>query len=214
MCIFKPFCKTGTQLYVLGSEDSREELEDEVMKDMSDILRSVDKSEDGVCVQVIYIYVCREKNQENKGTRAEMQSWFAGLLDFEYTYMYMQASTLGSMEALLVFLRSPAVKIPVSGIALGPIHKKDILKASTMAERGKKEYAVILAFDVPVSKEADQIAKENGVTIFKADIIYHLFDMFTEYMDKVILTHLIRPVPMSLFLPFRACTHVRQKKTY
>ena len=74
MCIFKPFCKTGTQLYVLGSEDSREELEDEVMKDMSDILRSVDKSEDGVCVQVIYIYVCREKNQENKRTRAEMQS--------------------------------------------------------------------------------------------------------------------------------------------
>ena len=53
---------------MLGPEDTREELEDEVMKDMSDILKSVDKSEDGVCVQVNYMYVCvcvsgeRERN--------------------------------------------------------------------------------------------------------------------------------------------------------
>ena len=126
----------------------------------------------------------------------------------------MQASTLGSMEALLVFLRSPAVKIPVSGIALGPIHKKDILKASTMVERGKKEYAVILAFDVPVSKEAEQIAKENGVTIFKADIIYHLFDMFTDYMTKVIILYLIKPLlRYRISFSFRTYTCTQKKCT-
>lgn len=60
----------------------------------------------------------------------------------------VQASTLGSMEALLDFLASDDVKIPVSTIALGPIHKKDVLRASIMLEK-RPEYGVILAFDVP-----------------------------------------------------------------
>ncbi|GJP72381.1 hypothetical protein CLOP_g3120, partial [Closterium sp. NIES-67] len=97
----------------------------------------------------------------------------------------VQASTLGSLEALLEFLKSPAVKIPVSGIAIGPVHKKDVMRASVMLERKRKEYAVILAFDVKVSTEAREMAEELGVRIFTADIIYHLFDQFTAYMAGV-----------------------------
>ena len=96
----------------------------------------------------------------------------------------VQASTLGSLEALLEFLKSPDVKIPVSGISIGPVHKKDVMKASIMLER-KKEFAVILAFDVDVSREARDMANELGIKIFTADIIYHLFDQFTAYMKKV-----------------------------
>lgn len=96
--------------------------------------------------------------------------------------VYVQASTLGSLEALLEFLRTS--KIPVSGINIGPVHKRDVTKASTMLEK-QKEFATILAFDVPVEKEARELAEDVGVTIFTADIIYHLFDMFTEYMEKV-----------------------------
>ena len=33
----------------------------------------------------------------------------------------MQASTLGALEALLEFLRTPAVNIAVSGINIGPV---------------------------------------------------------------------------------------------
>ena len=44
----------------------------------------------------------------------------------------MQASTLGSLEALLEFLKSPAVKIPVSGINIGPVAKRDVMRASVM----------------------------------------------------------------------------------
>ncbi|KZO93745.1 hypothetical protein CALVIDRAFT_566224 [Calocera viscosa TUFC12733] len=90
----------------------------------------------------------------------------------------VQASTLGSLEALLDFLKSS--KIPVSGINIGPVHKKDVMRSATMLERAK-ELAVILAFDVPVDKDAERMAEELGVRIFKADIIYHLFDAFTAY---------------------------------
>ncbi|KAL9261388.1 Eukaryotic translation initiation factor 5B-like protein [Drosera capensis] len=96
----------------------------------------------------------------------------------------VQASTLGSLEALLEFLKSPAVNIPVSGISIGPVHKKDVMKASVMLEK-KKEYATILAFDVKVTPEAREYAEENGVKIFMADIIYHLFDQFKAYIDNL-----------------------------
>ncbi|XP_062022269.1 eukaryotic translation initiation factor 5B [Rosa rugosa] len=96
----------------------------------------------------------------------------------------VQASTLGSLEALLEFLKTPEVNIPVSGISIGPVHKKDVMKASVMLEK-KKEYATILAFDVKVTPEARDLADELGVKIFIADIIYHLFDQFKAYIDNL-----------------------------
>ncbi|KAI3513595.1 hypothetical protein L1887_20931 [Cichorium endivia] len=98
--------------------------------------------------------------------------------------VYVQASTLGSLEALLEFLKTPAVNIPVSGIGIGPVHKKDVMKASVMLEK-RKEYATILAFDVKVTPEARELADDLGVKIFIADIIYHLFDQFKAYIDNL-----------------------------
>lgn len=98
--------------------------------------------------------------------------------------VYVQASTLGSLEALLEFLKTPEVNIPVSGIGIGPVHKKDVMKASVMLEK-KNEYATILAFDVKVTPEAREMADDLGVRIFIADIIYHLFDQFKAYIDAL-----------------------------
>ncbi|KAF8335036.1 uncharacterized protein EI90DRAFT_3049253 [Cantharellus anzutake] len=94
----------------------------------------------------------------------------------------VQASTLGSLEALLDFLK--VSKIPVAGIGLGTVHKRDIMQAAIMLERAK-ELACILAFDVAVDKDAERIAEELGIKIFKADIIYHLFDAFTAYNAEI-----------------------------
>ncbi|KIX95777.1 uncharacterized protein Z520_08485 [Fonsecaea multimorphosa CBS 102226] len=94
----------------------------------------------------------------------------------------VQASTLGSLEALLEFLKQS--KIPVANIAIGPVYKRDVMMAGTMLEKAK-EYAVMLCFDVKVDKEAQQYADENGIKIFTADIIYHLFDAFTKHMEEL-----------------------------
>ncbi|GMG11633.1 unnamed protein product [Aspergillus oryzae] len=94
----------------------------------------------------------------------------------------VQASTLGSLEALLEFLR--VSKIPVANISIGPVYKRDVMMAGTMLEKAK-EYAVMLCFDVKVDKEAAAYAEEVGVKIFTADIIYHLFDDFTKHIAEL-----------------------------
>ena len=94
----------------------------------------------------------------------------------------VQASTLGSLEALLEFLK--VSKIPVANISIGPVYKRDVMSAGIMLEKAR-EYAVMLCFDVKVDKEAQEYADREGVTIFTADIIYHLFDDFTKHMAQL-----------------------------
>ncbi|KAL3619260.1 hypothetical protein CASFOL_036830 [Castilleja foliolosa] len=105
-------------------------------------------------------------------------------IDISAEGVCVQASTQGSLEALLEFLKTPAVNIPVSYTSIGPVHKKDVKKAGVMLEK-KKEYGTILAFDVKVTQEARELADELGVKIFIADIIYHLFDQFKAYIDNL-----------------------------
>uniref|UniRef100_A0A2M4BA80 Eukaryotic translation initiation factor 5B n=1 Tax=Anopheles marajoara TaxID=58244 RepID=A0A2M4BA80_9DIPT len=96
--------------------------------------------------------------------------------------VHVQASTLGSLEALLEFLRTS--KIPYSGIRIGPVVKRDVMKASTMLEH-ENQYATILAFDVKIERDAQELADNLGVKIFQADIIYHLFDKFMAYREEI-----------------------------
>lgn len=46
-------------------------------------------------------------------------------------------------------------------------------------------YATILAFDVKVERDAQDLADNLGVKIFQADIIYHLFDKFMAYREEI-----------------------------
>ncbi|CAH0001260.1 unnamed protein product [Clonostachys byssicola] len=93
----------------------------------------------------------------------------------------VQASTLGSLEALLDFLKD--MKIPVANVGIGPVYKRDVMQSGIMLERAP-DYAIMLCFDVKVDKEAQAYADEQGVKIFTADIIYHLFDSFTKHMEE------------------------------
>ena len=118
----------------------------------------------------------------------------------------VQASTLGSLEALLQFLRD--MNIPVHHVSIGTIHKKDVINASIMLEEAP-EFAVILAFDVKVSAEAREEAEKVGVRIFEADIIYHLFDQFTKYMQdlkdskkRAALSSIVFPAELSILQVF------------
>lgn len=55
------------------------------------------------------------------------------------------------------------------------------MKASAMIERDPK-WAVILAFDVRIDKDAVKLATQLNVRIFTADIIYRLQTQLEKYM--------------------------------
>jgi translation initiation factor 5B len=112
--------------------------------------------------------------------------------------VYVQASTLGALEALLTFLQSN--KVPVFDFGVGPVFSKTIRGHVLMTERAP-EYACVLAFDVPIDPDAKALAAKEGLKIFTgrslplhnwyhanipAPVIYHLFDAFQKYLAEVI----------------------------
>ena len=97
----------------------------------------------------------------------------------------VQASTLGSLEAILTFLGEQKVDVAVVGV--GNLNKKDVIKLQIKHaedETAKKEDLVILCFDNKVIPEAQQFADENGIKIFVDDVIYHLFDKFIDFKKQ------------------------------
>ena len=72
-------------------------------------------------------------------------------------------------------------------------NKKTIFFSYALLSRGLRipycflyfRYAVILAFDVKVERDAQEMAESLGVTIFTADIIYHLQDKFTKFREDL-----------------------------
>jgi len=95
----------------------------------------------------------------------------------------VQASTLGSLEALLDFLKQS--KIPVANVGIGPVFKRDVMQCGIMLEKSP-DHALMLCFDVKVDKEAQAYADEQGIKIFTADIIYHLFDAFKKHEAEML----------------------------
>ncbi|GMH38806.1 hypothetical protein BSKO_06704 [Bryopsis sp. KO-2023] len=159
------------------------------------------------------MYVVGEDDDEEDYTilaKEEMESVMSRI-DRSGEGVCVQASTLGSLEALLDFLKTPEVSIPVSAINIGPVHKRDVMRANVMIEKKIKKFGVILAFDIPVTREARELAEDMGVKIFTADIIYHLFDQFKNYMievkkseksaarDEAIFPAIVKIIPSCIF---------------
>ncbi|XP_072958955.1 uncharacterized protein [Typha angustifolia] len=167
------------ELRVKGSYQHHKEL-----KAAQGVKISAQGLEHAIAGTALYVVKPGEDLEEMKDAVMQDMNKVMGRIDKSGEGVYVQASTLGSLEALTEFLKSPAVNIPFSDFSIGPVHKKDVMKASVMLER-KKEYATILAFDVKVMPDARELAEETGVRIFVADIIYHLFDQFKAYIDNL-----------------------------
>jgi translation initiation factor 5B len=96
------------------------------------------------------------------------------------------ASSMGSLEALIKFFQKECIpSIPISQVNIGKVMKKDVIKTSIINEKTLPEFNTILAFNVDVDEDAEKESKNNKVKIFKAEIIYHLFEEYTKYKKEL-----------------------------
>src|SRR3990170_2727426 len=91
----------------------------------------------------------------------------------------LKTDALGSLEAIAEILRREGVPIRLADV--GDVSKRDVTEASVVKEH-EPLYGAILAFDVKVLPDAADEARDRGVRVFEANIIYHLIENYTAWM--------------------------------
>jgi translation initiation factor 5B len=122
------------------------------------------------------------------------------LIATEKEGVIIKADTIGSLEALANLLKAKGLNIRKAGV--GEVSKKDVADAESSIEKNPLD-AVILCFNVPVSEEIINFAK--NVKIIHSDVIYRLIDDLTLWVDSEKkrleakeLDGLVRPCKMKI----------------
>ena len=118
------------------------------------------------------------------------------------------ASTQGSLEALMNHLQPT---IPVNQVNIGTVTKKHITKMVISNKKDKKEFLTILAFNINIDDDVQVFANKNGIKIFSAEIIYHLYDLFIKYRNDIIKERKNFYKPQAIF---PCCLKILEKHIY
>ncbi len=92
----------------------------------------------------------------------------------------LKADTLGSLEALIDYLKER--NIPIRRADIGDISKKEVKEVSTVYENDPF-VGVILAFNIRPLPDAANEADALGVPIFQSQIIYDLVDQYETWVS-------------------------------
>lgn len=93
----------------------------------------------------------------------------------------VKADTLGSLEALIEALKRE--NIPIKLADVGPVSRNDVIEAMAI-KKSKPEYGAIVAFNVKVLKDAEELAQKEGVPVFTGNIIYRLLEDFLKWLKE------------------------------
>ncbi len=94
----------------------------------------------------------------------------------------VKADTLGTLEAVVEALRRE--NIPVRIADVGPVSRNDVIEAA-VSKKHRIEYGVIIAFNVKILPEANELAVKEGVKIFSHNVIYRLMEDYLEWVKKL-----------------------------
>ncbi len=124
------------------------------------------------------------------------------LIKTEKSGIIVKADNLGSLEAIGNLLKEK--NIPVQKASIGDITKKDISEAESMLEEDPLK-AAILGFNVKLTPDAAEIAKQSKAKLIISDVIYRLIEDIeswqqgeTKRYESEKLEKLIRPCKLHI----------------
>lgn len=135
--------------------------------------------DDAIAGSTLYVVDDQDKEQAILEIKDELSKI---LVETDEAGVIVKADALGSLEALVGFLRDQNIKIRYAGI--GIINKKDVVQAS-LAKEENELFGVILSFRVNILPEASEEATKCDIKILSSDIIYHLNEQYDEFQYEV-----------------------------
>ncbi|UCG44579.1 MAG: translation initiation factor IF-2 [Candidatus Bathyarchaeota archaeon] len=93
----------------------------------------------------------------------------------------LKTDTLGSLEAIAESLTRNNVPIRIADV--GDVSKRDMMEAVAVKEDDPL-HGVVLAFNVKILRDAQEEARNRRIRIFRHNIIYHLIDDYTKWLNK------------------------------
>lgn len=127
------------------------------------------------------LYVANTPEEIEAAAARIIQDMEAVRIETDKIGILLKADTLGSLEALIGFLRDR--DIPIRRADIGDISKKDVVEISTVAEADSL-LGVILAFNSKVLPDASTEASTLELPIFQSRIIYDLVDQYEIWVDE------------------------------
>ncbi len=125
------------------------------------------------------LYVANTEKEEKAAIARLIQDMDAVRIETDKIGVLLKADTLGSLEALIEYLREHEISIRRADI--GDISKKDVIEVSTVND-ADPFLGAILAFDVKPLPDAKSEADTLGVPVFQSRIIYDLVNQYETWV--------------------------------
>jgi len=122
---------------------------------------------------VIVVKTEKEIEEARKLVQKEVEEVeFAKLLDG----IILKTDTLGSLEAMIKLLTEEDIHIRKAEV--GHVTKQDIIEAQNVSDSLRR---VVLAFNVKILEEAENLARDLKIEIFENNIIYRLMEDYKKW---------------------------------
>ncbi|MHA2296940.1 MAG: translation initiation factor IF-2 [Candidatus Hodarchaeales archaeon] len=126
-------------------------------------------------------------------------------IETEKAGVLLKADALGSLEALVGYLKDMGVPIRIADV--GQVTKREVIE-TIISKREQEHLGVILLFQTSILPDARELADKEEVPIFQNDIIYRLYEDYEKWLAEIkekekakILEGLNRPAKVKI-LPY------------
>lgn len=100
-------------------------------------------------------------------------------VDTENEGVILKADTIGSLEALVGELK--AKNIPIHTADVGPISRRDVIRASMIKDR---LLSAILGFNIDILPDAITEIQKTSVPVFQSDVIYSILENYDAWVEE------------------------------